>query len=41
MSVKVRLTCKFAQAINGVDLSRARAGEELELSRRDAEVLSA
>jgi hypothetical protein len=39
LSVKVRLTRKLAQIINGVDLSKARAGEELELSTRDAQVL--
>ncbi len=41
MPLKVRLTRKLAQIINGIDLSRARAGEELELSTRDAEVLIA
>ena len=41
MAIKVRLTRKFAQFINGVDLSRARAGEEIELSARDAELLIA
>ena len=41
MSIRVRLTRKFAQMINGIDLSRARAGEEIELSRRDAELLVA
>jgi hypothetical protein len=38
---KVRLTRKFAEIINGIDLSRARAGEELELSARDAQMLIA
>lgn len=39
MAVKVRLTRKLAQIINGIDLSGARTGEELELSTRDAELL--
>jgi hypothetical protein len=38
---KVRLTRKFAQIINGIDLSRVRAGEELELSDHDARLLIA
>ena len=41
MAVRVRLTRKFAQAINGIDLSKARAGETLDLSKRDAEILIA
>jgi hypothetical protein len=41
MSIKVRLTRKFAQIINGIDLSRARAGEEIDLSPREAELLVA
>ena len=41
MSIRVRLTRKFAQMINGIDLSRARAGEEIDLSPRDAELLIA
>lgn len=41
MAIRVRLTRKFAQIINGIDLTRARAGEELDLSARDAEVLVA
>jgi hypothetical protein len=32
---------KFAQVINGIDLSGAKAGEELDLSARDAQVLIA
>jgi hypothetical protein len=39
--VRVRLTRKFAEALNGIDLSRAKAGEELELSEREAELLVA
>ena len=38
---KVRLTRKFAQIINGIDLSRVRAGEELELSDHEARLLIA
>ena len=41
MSIRVRLTRKFAQIINGIDLSRARAGEEIDLSPREAELLVA
>jgi hypothetical protein len=41
MAIRVRLTRKFAQIINGIDLSRAKAGEELDLSARDAQVLIA
>ena len=41
MSIKVRLTRKFAQILNGIDLSRAKAGEELDLSDREAELLIA
>jgi hypothetical protein len=41
MTIKVRLTRKFAQFINGVDLSQVRAGEEVELSDREADILIA
>ena len=41
MPIKVRLTRKFAQIINGIDLSRARAGEEIDLSPREAQLLIA
>lgn len=41
MPTRVRLTRKFAQIINGIDLSKARAGEDIELSPRDAEMLIA
>ena len=41
MVVRVRLTRKFAQIINGIDLSRARAGEELELTDHEAHLLIA
>ena len=39
--MKVRLTRKFADLINGIDLSRAHTGETLDLSQRDAEILLA
>jgi hypothetical protein len=39
--MKVRLTRKFADSINGVDLSKAEAGETLDLSTRDANILLA
>lgn len=39
--MKVRLTHKFANLINGIDLSKARAGETLDLSSRDAKMLMA
>lgn len=39
--MKVRLTRKFANLINGIDLSKVRAGETLELSDKDAEMLMA
>lgn len=41
MLTKVRLTRKFANMINGIDLSRARMGEELLVSPGDAEILVA
>jgi hypothetical protein len=37
----VRLTRKFAERIDDVDLSDAAVGDQLDLSRRDAEVLIA
>lgn len=39
--MKVRLTRKFADLINGIDLSKARAGETLDLSAHDANMLMA
>lgn len=39
--MKVRLTRKFADLINGVDLSRAHTGETLDLSEREAALLMA
>ena len=41
MTMKVRLTRKLSETINGVDLSRARTGQELVLSIRDARMLIA
>ena len=41
MGAKVRLTRKFANMINGIDLTAVRAGDELELSFREAEMLIA
>ena len=41
MSIRVRLTRKFAQILNGIDLSRTNAGEILELSSFEAELLIA
>jgi len=38
---KVRLIRKYAQMINGIDLSAASTGDEIELSPRDAEMLIA
>ncbi|HUE88094.1 MAG TPA: hypothetical protein VMO26_18625 [Vicinamibacterales bacterium] len=37
----VRLTVKLAEVVNGVDLSRYREGDVIELSVRDAEMLIA
>ena len=39
--MKIRLTKRFAQMINGVDLTRVRAGDVLDLSPRDAGILLA
>ena len=41
MTMKVRLTRKLSETINGVDLSRARIGQELVLPVRDARLLIA
>ena len=38
---KVRLICKYAQRINGIDLTAANTGDEIELSARDAQMLIA
>lgn len=37
----VRLTRKLAQCLNGIDLSSVSAGDRIELSQRDAEMLIA
>lgn len=37
----MRLTKKFAELIDGIDLSRAKAGERIELSEREARILIA
>jgi len=39
--MKVRLTRKFAELIDGIDLSRAKQGDTLELSPHDALMLIA
>ena len=39
--MKIRLLRKFANLINGVDLSKAHAGETLDLPERDAGILLA
>jgi hypothetical protein len=39
--LKIRLTRKFSNVINGVDLSKVRAGETIDLSDHDAEMLMA
>ena len=39
--MRIRLTRKFADLINGIDLSKAQTGETLDLSTRDAEMLLA
>lgn len=40
-AVRVRLTHKLADLLNGVDLTRVRQGEEMILSRREAFLLVA
>lgn len=37
--LRVRITRKFADHLNGVDLSRVRVGDVLDLSERDALIL--
>lgn len=39
--MKVRLTQKFSEQINGVDLSKAHTGDTLDLTDRDARTLIA
>jgi hypothetical protein len=41
MPTKVRLTRKFADRLDGVDLSRAQAGEQIEVTQHEAELLIA
>ena len=41
MPVKVRLTRKFAEMIDGIDLSGVRAGDVLELTEEEARLLIA
>jgi len=39
--MKVRLTRKLSEQINGIDLSNAKTGETLDLPNRDAQILMA
>ena len=39
--MRIRLTRKFANFIDGIDLSRRKAGDLLDLSEREAKVLIA
>ena len=39
--VRLRLTRKLAEALNGIDLSRAKQGEVIEATEREAAVLMA
>lgn len=39
--MRVRLTAKLAEVVNGVDLSASREGDVVELPRRQAEMLIA
>ena len=39
--MKIRLTHKFSNFINGIDLSKAHEGDTLDLSTRDANMLLA
>jgi hypothetical protein len=41
MTMRVRLTRKLSETINGLDLSRVRTGQELVLPVRDARMLIA
>jgi len=41
MSMKIRLTRKFADRLDGIDLSEARAGEQIEVTEHEAELLIA
>jgi len=39
--MKIRLTRKFSQLINGIDLTNVREGDTLDLSSHDADMLVA
>ena len=39
--MKIRLTHKFAELINGIDLSKFHAGDTLDLSPAEAQILMA
>jgi hypothetical protein len=39
--MKVRLTRKFSDVLNGIDLSHAHSGDTLDLSTREANILVA
>jgi hypothetical protein len=39
--MRVRLTRRFAECVDGIDLSRSRVGDLLDLSPHDAEMLIA
>jgi hypothetical protein len=39
--MRIRLTRKLSQSLNGVDLSRQRVGDVIDLPRHDAELLLA
>jgi hypothetical protein len=39
--LKIRLTRKFSNLINGIDLSKVREGQTIDLSDRDAQMLMA
>jgi hypothetical protein len=39
--MRIRLTRKLSQLLNGVDISRPRVGDVIDLLRRDAELLLA
>ena len=41
MNLRVRLIRKLAERVNGVDLSKVRAGDSLDLPSKDARILIA
>jgi flagellar biosynthesis component FlhA len=41
MTLRIRLIRKLAERLNGVDLSKVRVGDSLDLSSRDARILIA